>query len=269
MLETINQTVSYIRSSVGYSPEIAIILGTGLGGMVKHIEVSETLPFGNIPGFLPATVDGHEGKLIFGHIGQKKVVAMKGRIHFFEGYSMKQITFPIRIFKFLGVKYLFLSNASGALNPEFEVGDMMIIEDHINLMPNPLIGQHSADFGERFSDMSEAYNRGLIRMAEKIAKENLIHLRKGCYVGVTGPSFETSAEYKYCRLIGGDAVGMSTVPEVITARQMDLSCFAVSVITNLGVPGKITPVMHHDVLHNAEMAEPQLAFLFNSMIIKL
>ena len=266
MLETINETVSYLKNRFKFSPEIGIILGSGLGGMVKHINISESIPFDEIPGFHPSSVEGHGGKLIFGHIGERRVIAMQGRYHYYEGHGMKQITHPIRVFKFLGVHTLFLSNASGALNPEYEIGDLMIIEDHINLLPNPLIGPNSASLGPRFPDMSEAYNRTLIHMAEKIARDNLIHLRKGVYVAVTGPTYETPAEYKHFRIIGGDAVGMSTVPEVIIARHMGLQCFAISIISDLGIPGKIVQITHEEVLNAVERSEPQLSFLFTSMI---
>jgi purine-nucleoside phosphorylase len=269
MLETINETVSFLKNKLKFSPEIAIILGSGLGGMVKHINIAESIPFEIIPGFQATTVEGHSGKLIFGFIGDRRIIAMQGRYHFYEGHGMKQITHPIRVFKYLGVKTLFLSNAAGGLNPDFEVGDMMIIEDHINLLPNPLIGQNISSLGPRFPDMSEAYDKVLSHLAEKIARENLIHLKKGIYVAVTGPSFETPAEYKYFRTMGGDAVGMSTVPEVIIARHMEMQCFAVSIISDLGVPGKIVQITHEEVLAAVEQSEPQLTFLFKSMIQQL
>jgi purine-nucleoside phosphorylase len=266
MLETINETVSFLRNKCKFSPGIGIILGSGLGGMVKHINITESIPFEIIPGFEAATVEGHSGKLIFGYIGDHPVVAMQGRYHFYEGHGTRQITHPIRVFKFLGVKTLLLSNASGGLNPDFEIGDMMIIQDHINMLPNPLIGPNISSFGPRFPDMSEAYDKGLIHLAEKIARENLIHLKKGIFIAVTGPSFETPAEYKYFRTIGGDAIGMSTVPEVIIARHMGMQCFAISIISDLGVPGKIIQITHQEVLNAVEQSEPQLTFLFKSMI---
>ena len=234
--------------------------------MIKHINITESIPFEEIPGFLPSGVEGHAGKLIFGYIGDRKIVAMQGRYHFYEGHSIKQIILPIRVFKFLGVKTLLLSNASGGLNPDFEIGDLMIIEDHINFLPNPLIGANNDTFGPRFPDMSEPYDSLLIHLAEKIAHENLIQIRKGVYVAVTGPSYETQAEYRYFRIIGGDAVGMSTVPEVIVARQMGMQCFAISIITDLGIPGKIVEITHREVLNVAEQSEPQISFLFKSMI---
>jgi len=266
MLETVNETVSWLKNRLNFSPEIGIILGSGLGGMIKHINITESIPFEEIPGFLPSGVEGHAGKLIFGYIGDRKIVAMQGRYHFYEGHSIKQIILPIRVFKFLGVKTLLLSNASGGLNPDFEIGDLMIIEDHINFLPNPLIGANNDTFGPRFPDMSEPYDSLLIHLAEKIAHENLIQIRKGVYVAVTGPSYETQAEYRYFRIIGGDAVGMSTVPEVIVARQMGMQCFAISIITDLGIPGKIVEITHREVLNVAEQSEPQISFLFKSMI---
>jgi purine-nucleoside phosphorylase len=266
MLETINETVTFLKGKLKFSPEVAIVLGSGLGGMVKHINIAESIPFEIIPGFKATTVEGHAGKLIFGYIGDHKIVALQGRYHFYEGHGMNQITHPIRVLKFLGVKTLFLSNASGGLNPDFEIGDLMIVEDHINLLPNPLIGLNQTSLGPRFPDMREAYDRDLIHLAEKIARENLIHLKKGVFVAVSGPSFETPAEYKYFRTIGGDAVGMSTVPEVIVARHMGMQCFAVSIISDLGIPGKIAEISHKDVLDAVEDSEPQLTFLFKSMI---
>ena len=269
MWEAINQSTAFLKNSTGFAPEIAIILGTGLGAMTRKIEIEHSIPFDAIPGFVNSTVESHQGRLIFGHSGHKKIVAMQGRLHFYEGYSQHQVTFPIRVFKQLGVKTLLLSNAAGGINPDFEVGDLMIIEDHINLIPNPLIGPHHEAYGERFPDLSEPYSKTLIRAAEKIARENLMPVKKGCYIAVTGPTYETPAEYRYLRTIGGDAVGMSTVPEVIVARQAGISCFAVSIITDLGIPGKIEQLFHKDVISAAEQAEPQLEFLLSSLIAML
>src|SRR5664279_1002820 len=266
MLETVNETVSFLKGRLKFSPDIGIILGSGLGGMVKQIDITDTIPFEEIPSFQSSTIEGHVGKLILGYIGDHRIIALQGRFHFYEGLGIKQITHPVRVFKFLGVHTLFLSNASGALNPEFEIGDIMIIEDHINLMPNPLIGPDLPVFGPRFPDMSEAYDKGLIYLCEKIARENLIPLRKGVFIAVPGPSFETPAEYRYFRIIGGDAIGMSTVPEVIVARHMGMKCFALSIISDLGIPGKIVQITHADVLRAVEQSEPGLTFLFKSMI---
>jgi purine-nucleoside phosphorylase len=269
MLETIKQTAAWLKAETGTSPEAAVILGTGIGGMARTIKASHTIDYSSIPNFPVTTVDGHKGRLIFGTIENKSVVLMQGRFHYYEGYSMQQIIFPVRVLKFLGVRYLFLSNACGALNPDFETGDLMIIEDHINMMPNPLVGNHEPAFGERFPDMSEAYDRSLVRLAGKIARENMIAVKRGCYVGVTGPTFETPSEYKYYRGMGADVIGMSTIPEVIAARQMEMQCFAVSVITDLGIPGKISRTDHKEVLKAAELAEPQLTTLFTRMLAAL
>lgn len=266
MLEIIKETVSFIKEKTDFSPEVAIILGTGLGGVVNDIEIHTELHYKDIPNFPLSTAPGHKGKLIFGLLGGKRVVAMQGRFHFYEGYSMEELTFPFRVFKFLGIKYLFISNASGGMNPDFKIGDLMIIDDHINLMPNPLVGKHFNEFGDRFPDMSQAYDHKLIEKAEKIAAENNISIRKGCYVGVTGPTLETPKEYMYFRIIGGDAVGMSTVPEVIVAHQMGIPCFAISIITDLGVPGKIVKVSVEDVQKAASESAPKMVKIMEKMI---
>lgn len=269
MLKTITETVSYIKSKVSFEPEYGIILGTGLGGLVKDIEVSHILEYEDIPNFPVSTVESHHGKLIFGKLGNKKIVAMQGRFHYYEGYTMQQVTFPVRVMKFLGIKALFLSNASGGVNPDYEVSDIMIIEDHINLLPNPLMGKNYDELGPRFPDMSEPYDLKLISKAEEIAASLNIKVQKGCYVAVTGPSLETPKEYSYLRTIGADTVGMSTIPEVIVARHMGLKCFAVSIITDLGVPGKIKHVTLQDVLNAAGKAEPQMTKLLKHLITSL
>ncbi len=269
MLQKINETVAFLRAEADFEPEVAIILGTGLGGLVSDIEVRNSIPYENIPNFPVSTAPGHQGKLIFGILGGKKVMAMQGRLHYYEGYSMQEITFPVRVMKFLGIKYLFLSNASGGMNPDFRIGDLMIMTDHINLLPNPLIGKHYPEFGDRFPDMSESYDRELIQRAKEIAHSNGIRVVEGCYVAVTGPTLETPSEYAYFRIIGGDAVGMSTVPEVIVAHQMAIPCFAVSVITDLGVPGKIVEVSLADVEKAASEAAPKMTFLMESLIRSL
>ncbi|MEE9461824.1 MAG: purine-nucleoside phosphorylase, partial [Bacteroidales bacterium] len=239
MLKTIKETVSYIKSKIDLQPEIGIILGTGLGGMVNEIDIDTVLEYEDIPNFPVSTVESHHGKLIFGKLNGKKIVAMQGRFHYYEGYSLQEVTFPVRVIKYLGVSHLFLSNASGGVNPDFEIGDLMILDDHINLIPNPLIGPHDPAFGDRFPDMSKTYDLTLINKALEIGRQHKLPVRKGCYVGVTGPTLETPKEYQYFRIIGGDTVGMSTVPEVIVAHQMGITCFAISIITDLGVPGKI------------------------------
>jgi purine-nucleoside phosphorylase len=268
MYETILKTADFIKSKTNnYAPETGIILGTGLGGLVQEIDIEFELPYELIPDFPVSTVEGHSGKLIFGKLSGKKVVAMQGRFHFYEGYSMQQVVFPVRVMNFLGIKRLFVSNASGGVNPSFEVGDLMIINDHINLFPaHPLIGPNENKLGPRFPDMSEAYDRSMISMAKELGKELDIALQEGVYVGLTGPTFETPAEYKYVHIIGGDTVGMSTVPEVITARHMNLPVFAISVITDLGVVGKIVEVSHEEVQKVAKVAEKKMTRLMKEMI---
>jgi purine-nucleoside phosphorylase len=269
MLEKIINTAAYIQNKVKMVPEAGIILGTGLGGLVKEISIKHSLPYEEIPDFPVSTVEGHHGKLIFGELGGKNVVAMQGRFHYYEGYTMQQVTYPVRVMKYLGIKTLLVSNASGGVNPDFEVGDLMIITDHINLIPNPLIGAHTPEFGPRFPDMSKSYDASLVKRAEEIAKKHKINYRLGVYTAVTGPTLETPSEYKHFRIIGSDAVGMSTVPEVIVARQMGIPCFAISIITDLGVPGKIVKVTHTDVQRVAEQAEPKMTLLMKELVASL
>lgn len=266
MLKTIKETVSYIKSKIDLQPEIGIILGTGLGGMVKEIEIDTVLEYEDIPNFPVSTVESHHGKMIFGKMNGKKIVAMQGRFHYYEGYSPEEVTFPVRVMKYLGISHLFVSNASGGVNPDFEIGDLMILDDHINLIPNPLIGPHDPAFGDRFPDMSETYDLTLINMALEIGRQHKLPVRKGCYVGVTGPTLETPKEYQYFRIIGGDTVGMSTVPEIIVAHQMGITCFAISIITDLGVPGKIVKVSLEDVTSVAAKAEPQMTLIMKELI---
>ncbi len=270
MLEKIQETTAYIKSKIDFEPSVGIVLGTGLGGLVKEIEIVGTLPYIEIPNFPVSTVKGHEGKLIFGKLGGKNVVAMQGRFHYYEGYTMQEVTFPIRVLKFLGIKLLILSNASGGVNSDYNIGDLMIIKDHINLMgDNPLIGKNDTGLGPRFPDMSETYDKNIIRHATKIARHNNIHFQVGVYAAVTGPTFETPSEYYYIRVLGADAVGMSTVPEAIIARHMSLPCFAVSVISDLGVEGKIVEISHEEVIDAASMAEPKMTLVVKEMIKKL
>lgn len=269
MLDKINQTVAYIKGKVTITPEVGIILGTGLGGLVREIEKQEIIDYKDIPNFPVSTVEGHSGRLIFGLLGGKKVVAMQGRFHFYEGYDMKQVTFPVRVMKFLGIKQLFVSNASGGVNPDFEIGDLMLINDHINLMPNPLIGPNISELGPRFPDMHKTYDPELMTLAKEVAASNGIKLQEGCYVGTTGPTFETPKEYVYFRIIGGDTVGMSTVPEVIVARHMNIPVFAISIITDLGVPGKIVEVSHEEVQKVGAMAEQKMTLIMKQMLTKL
>jgi purine-nucleoside phosphorylase len=267
MLQKIQETAAFIKARIKITPEIGIILGTGLGGLINEIEDQIAIPYKDIPNFPVSTVEGHAGQLIFGRLGGRNIVAMQGRFHYYEGYTMREVTFPIRILKLLGIKLLVLSNASGGLNPAFEVGDLMIITDHINLMPaNPLIGENFEELGPRFPDMSEAYDKDIILKALKIVSENKLHAHTGIYAGVSGPTFETPAEYNYIRIIGADAVGMSTVPEVIVARHMGLTCFAVSVISDLGVYGKIVEISHKEVINAASVAEPRMTLLISELL---
>lgn len=269
MLEKTRATVSFIIGKFNFKPEVGIILGTGLGGLVKDIKIEHTLDYEEIPNFPVSTVEGHHGRLIFGTLGGKKIIAMQGRFHYYEGYSMMEVTFPVRVMKYLGIKTLLLSNASGGVNPDYEIGDLMILNDHINLIPNPLIGVHDNSFGARFPDMSEPYDHSLIEKAQEIAKKNDIKTQVGCYVATTGPTFETPKEYQYFRIIGGDTVGMSTTPEVIVARQMGLNCFAISIITDLGVPGKIVEVTHEEVQKVASKAETKMTLIMEELISQL
>ncbi|MFC2089775.1 purine-nucleoside phosphorylase [Bacteroidota bacterium] len=269
MLEAIRETISFIRNQTKASPESAIILGTGLGRIAEEIEITLSLPYSSIPNFPESTVEGHAGTLIIGQYAGKEVLVLNGRFHYYEGYSMQEVTFPIRVLHFLGIKNLFLSNAAGGINPDHEVGDVMILEDHINLMPNPLIGKHFPEFGARFPDMSEVYNKKFIDRAIEAASKYGLNAHTGCYVGVTGPTLETPKEYEYFRKIGGDAVGMSTVPEAIVAHQMGMNIFAVSVITDLGVPGKIEKITHQIVQETAEKVAPKLVRVIAEIITEL
>ncbi len=270
MLGKIKETTQFIQKQITFQPEIGIILGTGLGGLVSEMDVVHKIKYSDIPNFPVSTVDGHQGNLIFGKLGNKNVVAMQGRFHYYEGYSMQEITLPVRVLKMLGISNLIVSNASGGMNPEFEVGDLMIINDHINLFgTNPLIGKNYNELGPRFPDMSQAYDHNLIKIAMDIAKEMKINVKQGVYAGVTGPTFETPAEYNYIRSIGADAVGMSTVPEVIVARHMNLTCFAISVITDSGVPGHIVEITHEEVQQIAAKSEPILAELIKRLLERM
>lgn len=269
-LEKIRETADFIKKEVGEMPEIAIILGSGLGDLVNHIDIKKELDYNNIPNFPVSTVEGHAGKLIFGNLGGKYVMAMQGRFHYYEGYGMKEVTFPIRVMKEIGVNTLFVSNAAGGMNKEFRVGDVMIITDHINLFPeNPLRGKNYEELGPRFPSMTEAYSRALIDMADDIARENGIRLMHGVYVGTTGPTFETPAEYEYFRVIGGDAVGMSTVPEVIVANHTGIRCFGVSVITDLGGKDILEAPSHEEVQKAAVKAQPVMTEVIKKMLERI
>ncbi|MFN8210618.1 MAG: purine-nucleoside phosphorylase [Bacteroidales bacterium] len=269
MLEKINETVSFLRKKGFKNPDAGIILGTGLGGLTEKIENCIEIDYRDIPNFPVSTVEGHEGKLIYGEFGRKKIVAMKGRFHFYEGYGAEQIAFPVRVLKYLGIQCLFVSNAAGGVNPKFQIGDIMIITDHIHLLPNPLIGQNDDRIGPRFPDMGEAYDKYMINKAVLIAKENKIRVHKGVYLSTSGPTFETPAEYKYFRTIGADAVGMSTTPEIIIARHAGLPCFAVSIITDLGVEGKIEYTTHESVQREAARTEARMTTIMTELISSL
>lgn len=269
-LQQIKEAEAFIRSKYPESVPLGIILGTGLGNLGNQIEVDLELDYKDIPHFPLSTVESHSGKLVFGTLSGKKVVAMKGRFHYYEGYSMKQVTFPVRVMKFLGVKTLLVSNACGGLNPAQAVGDVMIINDHINLFPeNPLRGINYEELGPRFPDMSDAYSSRLTQLALEIGEKNGYRLHKGVYAGVEGPNLETPAEYIYIRTIGADAVGMSTVPEVLVARQMGIEVFGMSAITDLGVPGKIHKISIQDVLDAAAKAEPIMSLIMRELIAQM
>lgn len=269
----IKEAVDFIRTKTQMRPKIGIILGTGLGRLAEEIEKEVVIDYQDIPHFPVSTVESHHGKLIFGRLGGKEVVAMQGRFHYYEGYTMEQITFPVRVMSYkvgLGVETLFISNAGGALNLEFEKGDLMIITDHINLLgDNPLIGPNDNELGVRFPDMSEPYSKELIQLAEKVAAEENIKIRKGVYVAVTGPNLETRAEYRFLRIIGADAVGMSTVPENIVANHMGMKCFGLTIITDIGDPDNLKPLTVEEVIEIANQAEPRMTLLIKKIIERI
>ncbi|HDZ40388.1 MAG TPA: purine-nucleoside phosphorylase [Bacteroidetes bacterium] len=269
MLEKIEETAAFLKSKGFTAPDAGVVLGTGLGGLVSKIKIIHEVDYSEIPNFPVSTVEGHEGKLIYGDFGSKKIVAMKGRFHYYEGYTTAQLVFPVRVMKYLGIKYLFLSNAAGGINPDFSVGDIMIITDHINFLPNPLIGPNNNMIGPRFPDMSEAYDKDLITKADEVSRKLNIEVKKGIYLATTGPTFETPAEYKHFRNIGADAVGMSTVPEVIVARHMSIPCFAVSIISDLGVEGKIHYITHEMVSQAAAASESKMTAIMTKLIDKI
>lgn len=266
-LEKILETVEFIDSITGsFKPEVGIVLGSGLGGLTKDIDIQYSIKYDKIPNFPISTVEGHEGNLIFGTLCGRKLVVMQGRFHYYEGYSTATITFPIRVMKYLGIKFLVLSNASGGINKNFKVSDVMIITDHINLLPNPLIGPNDDRIGPRFPEMSEPYSKSAIDLVDRIAKELNINIQHGVYVGDTGPSYETPSEYHYYGIIGGDCVGMSTVPEVIVARHCGLPVFAMSVITDLGGKDLACEVTHEEVINAANVAEPKMRAILKEMM---
>lgn len=266
MLEKIQETANFLRSKMHTQPETAIILGTGLGSLVHEITDAYEISYKDIPNFPISTVEGHSGKLIFGKLGNKDIMAMQGRFHFYEGYSMQEVTFPVRVMRELGIKTLFVSNAAGGMNPDFSIGDLMIITDHINFFPeHPLRGKN-IEYGPRFPDMSEAYSKELINKALQIAEKKGINVQQGIYIGTQGPTFETPAEYKMFHILGADAVGMSTVPEVIVANHCGIKVFGISVITDLGVEGKIVEVSHEEVQKAADAAQPKMTTIMRELI---
>lgn len=268
MWEQVQQTVEYIKNKTGFTPEYGVILGSGLGSFTDDIKIEHTLPYNEIPNFPVSTVEGHKGALVFGTIGDKKVVAMQGRFHYYEGYDMKQVTFPVRVMKYIGVSKLIVSNASGGVNPNYKVGSIVLIKDHINMLPeHPLRGKNDERFGPRFVNMSEPYSQKMIAKAKELAKELNIEVQDGVYLGLQGPTFETLAEYRMVKALGGDCVGMSTVPEVIVARHMDLETFGLSVITDMGNEEAIETITHEEVLEAAREAEPHVRQLIKQLIL--
>lgn len=269
MLQKIQETAQWIKAHTQLAPETAIVLGTGLGRLAAEIEVVDAFPYSEIPNFPVSTVEGHSGRLLFGRLGGKEVMALEGRFHYYEGYTMKEVTFPVRVMHELGIKTLFVSNAAGGMNPDFEIGDLMLITDHINFMPeHPLHGPNFPT-GPRFPDMSEAYNRELLDMARGIAAEKGIRTVEGVYIATQGPTYETPAEYKMFRILGADAVGMSTVPEVIVARHCGIRVFGISIITDLGVEGKIVEISHEEVQRAANAVQPLMADIFREMVRRI
>jgi purine-nucleoside phosphorylase len=266
-LDQINEAVVFIKTRCSMTPDAGIVLGSGLGNFTSEIAIMVEIPYGEIPHFPVSTVEGHSGRLIFGTIAGKNVVAMAGRFHFYEGYTPQQVVFPIRVLKMLGIKAILISNAAGGVHPSFKVGDLMIINDHISFDTfNPLIGKNDSEIGPRFPDMSEPYKREYIQQAKEIAAKAGIHLQEGVYFGVTGPTFETRAEYKMIHLLGGDAVGMSTVQEVVAAAHMSLPVFAMSIITDIGIREEENTITHEEVLQAAKAAEPHFTYIFKELV---
>ena len=271
MINKIKETADFLKSRIKTLPEVGIILGSGLGGLGNKVTEATAIPYSEIPNFPISTVEGHSGKLIFGRMGNKNVVAMQGRFHYYEGYGMQQVTFPVRVMKLLGVKFLIVSNAAGGLNPKFKTGDLMMITDHINFFPeNPLRGKNIDEFGPRFPDMSKTYDPELITKAEEVAKANNISYQKGIYIGSTGPTLETKAEYRMFRNFGADATGMSTVPEAIVAHHQGMKCFGMSVITNVSEPEDPTiETTHEEVQNVAGSVEPRMTAIMIGLIEKM
>jgi len=267
MFNKVQETVKFLKDKGLSNPDFGIVLGTGLGSLANIIDVKIKIAYKDIPNFPVSTVMGHSGTLIYGELAGKKIVAMQGRFHFYEGWEMDEVTFPIRVMKFLGIENLIVSNASGGVNPKFSVGDIMIITDHINMMPNsPLRGENDERFGPRFVDMHEPYNLKMIELMERIANQNDIKIQKGIYLALQGPTFETPAEYKMVFILGADAVGMSTVPEVVVAKHMGMQCFGLSVITDLGIEGHIEEVSHEAVQLAAKSSEKTISKLVTEFV---
>ena len=270
MMTKIAEATAYIKNIIGGEPQAGIVLGSGLGSFIDEIKVEKEIAYGDIPHFPISTVEGHSGKLIYGELSGKKVLAMAGRFHFYEGYAPHEVVFPIRVMKYLGIKTLLLSNAAGGTNPDFKVGDLMIITDHISFFTaNPLIGKNDKELGTRFPDMTQPYNKDLVEKAKSIAQKAGYDIKQGVYIAVTGPTFETKAEYKMVRALGADAVGMSTVQEVITAVHMGLPVLAISVITDIGIREEANVITHEEVLEAAKNAEPKLSHIFKELVAQL
>jgi purine-nucleoside phosphorylase len=270
LINKINETLSVIRKYTKEEYPIGIILGTGLGGLVNEIEIKHEIDYSELPYFPLSTVESHRGKLIFGKIGSKNVVAMQGRFHYYEGYTMQQITYPVRVMKYIGVQTLLVSNACGGMNPEYRRGDLMIMSDHINMLgDNPLIGKNEEEFGPRFPDMSEPYSNELIKCAEEVALENKVKVHKGVYVAVPGPNLETRAEYRFLRAMGADVVGMSTIPENIVANHMGMRVFGMSIVTDECFPDTLKKVNVEEIIAAAMKAEPKMTLIMKEVIRKI
>jgi purine-nucleoside phosphorylase len=269
-IRNLQQTADFIKNSYPHEPSIGIVLGSGIGNLTREIEIEFQVDYASIPDFPISTVKGHSGQLIFGRMEGKRIVAMAGRFHYYEGYSVDQVVFPVRLMKFLGVQTILLSNAAGGMNPAFKVGDLMIITDHISFFTiNPLIGPNEFGYGPRFPDMSEPYKKQLIHKARSVASSKDILVREGIYAGVTGPTFETRAEYKLLHLAGADAVGMSTVQETIAAVHLGMAVFAMSIITDMGIREEENYITHEEVLHEARLAEPRLTAIFKGLVASI
>ncbi|MHB9028071.1 MAG: purine-nucleoside phosphorylase [Candidatus Latescibacterota bacterium] len=270
ILETMSRAREFIHSASGTIPEVGIVLGTGLGGLAREIEIEAVIPYSDIPGFVVSTVESHSGKLILGTLSGRRVAAMQGRFHYYEGFTMGEITFPVRVIRALGATSLIISNAAGGMNPEFEKGDLVLIRDHINLIgDNPLVGVNEPELGPRFPDMSRPYSLKLMEIARKIAREKNITLREGVYVAVAGPSLETAAEYRFLRMIGADMVGMSTVPEDIVAVQMGMDVLGVTIVSDLCIPETLAPVGIEEIIEVCENAEPRLTLLIREVLARM